>query len=145
MRAYVDSRIIQESRMKSYESDMPRKSLAGDGLKDSSENRPKDSDVIERASALADQLDSITWLAPLSAAQANHAYRWLSAQLRAIVENQGAASKTPDIPIVPSKSCPRCGMDDVHYIVDGRCSECRLAEQEADWMDEDESGSPWGR
>lgn len=43
--------------------------------------------------------------------------------------------------------CPRCGMDDAEDIWDGRCRECQVAEDEADWMDEDEAegGSPWGR
>lgn len=44
--------------------------------------------------------------------------------------------------------CPRCGADStLTDIIDGRCSECRLHEDEADWADEDEAngGSPWGR
>jgi NMD protein affecting ribosome stability and mRNA decay len=44
-------------------------------------------------------------------------------------------------------ACPRCGLEDAPDIIDGRCRECRLAEDEAGWMDEDEAagGSPWGR
>ena len=44
--------------------------------------------------------------------------------------------------------CPRCKADvTTMNIIEGRCSECRLSEEEADWADEDEAdgGSPWGR
>lgn len=43
--------------------------------------------------------------------------------------------------------CPRCGMDDPRDVIDGRCAECRLHEDEATWTDDDEAdgGSPWGR
>jgi hypothetical protein len=47
-----------------------------------------------------------------------------------------------------SEVCPRCGYDgDDADIIDGRCVECRIAEEESDWMDEDEDegGAPWGR
>ena len=46
-----------------------------------------------------------------------------------------------------AEACPRCGMEDPHDVIDGRCWDCRIAEEEADWMDEDEDegGSPWGR
>jgi hypothetical protein len=45
-------------------------------------------------------------------------------------------------------ACPRCHHDALMTdIIDSLCSECRLCEDEADWMDEDEAdgGSPWGR
>lgn len=43
--------------------------------------------------------------------------------------------------------CPRCGMDDPHDVIAGRCWDCRLAEEECEALDEDEDdgGSPWGR
>ena len=44
--------------------------------------------------------------------------------------------------------CPRCHGDvEPSDVIGGRCGECRLAEDEADWMDEDEDegGAPWGR
>jgi hypothetical protein len=35
--------------------------------------------------------------------------------------------------------CPRCGCEtSANDIVDGRCGECRLHEDEADWADEAE-------
>lgn len=63
------------------------------------------------------------------------------------VENSAHASKTTQASQAVSKSCPRCGMDDAVDITDGRCWDCRIAEEEADWMDEDEDkgGAPWGR
>jgi len=63
------------------------------------------------------------------------------------VENSRSASKLSATPDESSKLCPRCGMDDAHDVIDGRCGECRLAEEEADWTDEDEEsgGSPWGK
>ncbi len=44
-------------------------------------------------------------------------------------------------------TCPRCGVENAHDIIEGRCWDCRIAEEEADWMDEDEDegGAPWGR
>ena len=42
-------------------------------------------------------------------------------------------NETPDTP------CPRCGNDvEPADIIDGRCGECRLHEDEADWPDETE-------
>lgn len=45
-------------------------------------------------------------------------------------------------------ACPRCHSDAKRTdIIEGRCSECRLHEDEAGWVneDEDDGGSPWGR
>ena len=40
-------------------------------------------------------------------------------------------------PLKTGGQCPRCGLDVLQTdVVDGRCGECRLNEDEADWTDE---------
>jgi hypothetical protein len=54
------------------------------------------------------------------------------------VEKPKQASKRPGF-IARASKCPRCGMDvSLFDVIGGRCGECRLAEDEADWADEAE-------
>ena len=59
------------------------------------------------------------------------------AEARTMVAIKKPAGRSPFEP--GDTECPRCGNDTTaDDIIGGRCSECRLAEEEADWADEAE-------